>query len=78
MWLLTGDKMETAINVARSCGLFPSNCSIYVIDTESDVQTTYVQTSQNPFNEIYCIVLSSTSLHLLAQNHELLLGIITR
>uniref|UniRef100_A0A915BCA8 Phospholipid-transporting ATPase n=2 Tax=Parascaris univalens TaxID=6257 RepID=A0A915BCA8_PARUN len=78
MWLLTGDKMETAINVARSCGLFPSNCSIYVIDTENDVQTTYVQTYQNPFNESYCIVLSSASLHLLSQNHQLLLEVITR
>ncbi|VDM29207.1 unnamed protein product [Toxocara canis] len=76
VWLLTGDKMETAINVARSCGLFPSTSSIYVIETENDVEKAYVQTHQAPLNDIYCVVLSSTSLHLLEQSHDLLITVL--
>lgn len=35
VWVLTGDKIETAINVGYSCGLIKKDMLEVVIDTES-------------------------------------------
>ena len=32
VWMLTGDKMETAENIARSCNLFYSDMPLITID----------------------------------------------
>lgn len=31
VWVLTGDKIETALNIAKSCGHIPENAFIYFI-----------------------------------------------
>lgn len=31
VWVLTGDKIETALNIAKSCGHIPDNALIYFI-----------------------------------------------
>lgn len=33
VWMLTGDKMETAENIARSCNLFPTEMPLITIDS---------------------------------------------
>ncbi|VDK81073.1 unnamed protein product [Cylicostephanus goldi] len=37
VWVLTGDKLETAENIARSCGLFSPNRETRKIETLEDV-----------------------------------------
>lgn len=31
VWVLTGDKIETALNIAKACGHIPENAFIYFI-----------------------------------------------
>lgn len=31
VWVLTGDKIETALNIAKSCGHIPENAQIFFI-----------------------------------------------
>ncbi|CAD6192104.1 unnamed protein product [Caenorhabditis auriculariae] len=38
IWVLTGDKLETAQNIATSCGLFQPNRPVRVIENEEDVE----------------------------------------
>lgn len=35
VWILTGDKMETAISIAKSCKLFNSNTNLMIIDSKT-------------------------------------------
>ena len=35
VWVLTGDKIETAINIAFSCKLLDAQMEMYIIDGES-------------------------------------------
>ena len=35
MWVLTGDKIETAINIGLSCGLLDTDMDILVINETS-------------------------------------------
>jgi P-type E1-E2 ATPase len=35
MWVLTGDKIETAINIGFSCELLTANMEIFVIDAKT-------------------------------------------
>jgi phospholipid-translocating ATPase len=45
MWMLTGDKRETAINIGHSCGLIKDYSSLTVLDHEvGDVEHTMLQT----------------------------------
>ena len=32
VWVLTGDKIETAMNIGVSCGLLDSNMDKYIVD----------------------------------------------
>ena len=44
IWMLTGDKQETAINIARSCGLVTESMTPVIFDEEStDVSGPCVQ-----------------------------------
>ncbi|KAF6146186.1 hypothetical protein GIB67_005834, partial [Kingdonia uniflora] len=36
IWVLTGDKMETAINIAYACNLINNNMKLFVISSETD------------------------------------------
>ena len=35
MWVLTGDKIETAINIGYSCELLKADMEIFLIDQKS-------------------------------------------
>ena len=37
VWMLTGDKLETAENIARSCNLVEPNMEIFYIKEENEV-----------------------------------------
>lgn len=37
LWILTGDKIETAINIGYSCGLLDDNLNQYIIDGQKTV-----------------------------------------
>lgn len=38
VWVLTGDKIETAINIGFSCKLLNEKMELYVIDGKSKVE----------------------------------------
>ena len=38
MWVLTGDKVETAVNIGFSCGLLNMDMELYIINTENNSQ----------------------------------------
>ena len=38
VWVLTGDKVETAINIGYSCGLLNNSMKQYVINTVEQVE----------------------------------------
>jgi phospholipid-transporting ATPase len=37
IWVLTGDKMETAINIAYACSLVNNDMKQFIISSETDV-----------------------------------------
>lgn len=37
LWILTGDKIETAINIGYSCGLLDDKLNQYIIDGQKTV-----------------------------------------
>ncbi|CAG8457910.1 83_t:CDS:2 [Ambispora gerdemannii] len=39
VWMLTGDKRETAINIGHSCSLIKNNSAPIIIDSEGDMQS---------------------------------------
>lgn len=38
VWVLTGDKIETAINIGYSCGLLDNSLNIYIIEEKTEVK----------------------------------------
>jgi phospholipid-transporting ATPase len=36
VWVLTGDKIETAMNIGVSCGLLDQNMGQYIIDENNE------------------------------------------
>ena len=38
VWVLTGDKIETAINIGYSCGLLDNSLTRYIIEEKTEVQ----------------------------------------
>jgi phospholipid-translocating ATPase len=41
MWVLTGDKIETAINIGYSCELLTSDMEMFIVDQKAtnDIRT---------------------------------------
>ena len=39
IWMLTGDKQETAVNIAYACKLLEPNDKLFILNTESKVCT---------------------------------------
>lgn len=37
LWILTGDKIETAVNIGYSCGLLDAKLNKYIIDATKTV-----------------------------------------
>ncbi|CDW88026.1 phospholipid-translocating p-type flippase family [Stylonychia lemnae] len=75
-WLLTGDKVETAISVSQSCHLLNPSSKLFVIDKENhegiNQQIKEIQdyTDSKQQNSQYSIVVTGNSLVLLSQNKE--------
>lgn len=42
LWVLTGDKQETAVNIAYSCRLLHQTDTVYSINTESQVRPKFL------------------------------------
>eukprot|EP01018_Ginkgo_biloba_P009003 Gb_36306 [translate_table: standard] len=59
IWVLTGDKMETAINIGYACSLLQHNMAKHIIRLEDNIslQAETVQ-QENNFNEIYASFIS--------------------
>lgn len=57
VWVLTGDKVETAINIAYSCKLLNDSYKRFVIDGKSKEQATQQLTTA--VNEVLTIISSS-------------------
>lgn len=38
VWVLTGDKIETAINIGYSCGLLDNNLNQFIINQKTELQ----------------------------------------
>ena len=47
IWMLTGDKQETAVNIAFACKLLEPNDKLFILNTESKVCT--LRLAQSPF-----------------------------
>uniref|UniRef100_A0A0K0EC82 Phospholipid-transporting ATPase n=2 Tax=Strongyloides stercoralis TaxID=6248 RepID=A0A0K0EC82_STRER len=65
IWVLTGDKYETALNVARSCSLFDLNTKQIKINCLEDLEKIPIRIPY-PYN----VVLSSNGVKLLKDNDE--------
>lgn len=46
LWVLTGDKQETAVNIAYACRLLDQTDTVYSINTESQVRPKYTPNVQ--------------------------------
>ncbi len=58
MWMLTGDKQETAINIGHACRLLNSNMELLVMNEESldvrlDRSSVLVSSAVNNLFELY-------------------------
>ncbi|KAI0989575.1 hypothetical protein GJ496_007801, partial [Pomphorhynchus laevis] len=79
IWVLTGDKIETAINIAYSCELFCDDSNVFTLDVGSDQE--FISTLQTLVNEVksaelngnFSLVLSGKNLEyaLLTKNVKL-------
>ena len=76
IWMLTGDKLETAKNIAYSCKLFDSNMKIITFNKNSPLQNQLNNIIKNPKfknkNIKYSLLLSSEILTIIFQNFNLL------
>ena len=76
IWMLTGDKLETAKNIAFSCKLFDSNMKIITFNQNSPLQNQLNKIIKNPSFKNkkikYSLLLSSEILTKIFQNFNLL------
>uniref|UniRef100_A0AC35U5V3 Phospholipid-transporting ATPase n=1 Tax=Rhabditophanes sp. KR3021 TaxID=114890 RepID=A0AC35U5V3_9BILA len=70
VWVLTGDKYETALNIAKGCSLFLHDSTILKIDKEEDMDRVPIRVSS------YNVVLSSDGIKLLRANDEKLINLL--
>uniref|UniRef100_A0A7E4USY1 Phospholipid-transporting ATPase n=2 Tax=Panagrellus redivivus TaxID=6233 RepID=A0A7E4USY1_PANRE len=72
VWVLTGDKEETALNVAKGCQLFDNETSIICLKTEMDVATA------NPKDPKFNLLLSSEVVKLLDEGNVEAISLVKR
>uniref|UniRef100_A0A0N4ZBE4 Phospholipid-transporting ATPase n=1 Tax=Parastrongyloides trichosuri TaxID=131310 RepID=A0A0N4ZBE4_PARTI len=65
VWVLTGDKYETALNVARSCSLFSKNSKLVKVTCLEDLESIPIR-----IQETYNVVLSSSGVKILKDNDD--------
>ena len=73
IWVLTGDKEDTAINIAKSCQLFDLHTEIFTCKTEDDL-TTILNFSSKKYN----LAFSSPIVKLLEDGNPNAIAAITR
>ena len=76
VWVITGDKKETAINIGFSCALLNSNMKLLVIDTSNTDEITQLlgQFEQIPASQEVGLVVSGNSLHIILDEENLALA----
>ena len=70
VWVLTGDKLETAENIARSCGLFSEYTPILRINTLEDIMDSEAKD--------YSLVLAPEAVKLVQDGNEVILRILEK
>ena len=77
VWVLTGDKVDTAINIGVSAGLLDSSMDMYTIETvkrselKTDVQDTLKKIKSHDYMKKQAIVVSGESLTEIVCNENL-------
>lgn len=75
IWMLTGDKRETAINIGYSCRLIQSNSNLIVLGDQKDMRAYMEQTILDLQNDVAthaAFVVDGATLELLSQEEDLL------
>eukprot|EP00760_Papus_ankaliazontas_P014969 PhM_4_TR16204/c0_g1_i1/m.42219/K14802/DRS2, ATP8A; phospholipid-transporting ATPase len=73
VWVLTGDKVETAVNIAMACSLLDSSMNVYtIVGGEKDtimnlIQASYAEASSNPSSENGVAIDGAALFHALEQ-----------
>ena len=55
IWVLTGDKPETAINIGYSCQLIDKSMSIMMIDSKSPIELAKILNSED--SQVICFLM---------------------
>ncbi|KAH7726090.1 Protein TAT-4 b [Aphelenchoides avenae] len=76
IWVLTGDKLETAMNIARSCHLFKQDAEILVLGKARDVERE--ETAEVIFNGNFNAVMSSELVKMLKEGDEKVIEVAER
>jgi magnesium-transporting ATPase (P-type) len=74
--VLTGDKLETAMNIARSCHLFKQDAEIVVLEKASDVDRE--ETAEVVFNGNFNAIMSSELVKMLKEGDEKVIEVAER
>ena len=75
IWMLTGDKLETAKNIAYSCNLFHKDMTIITIKEHSssaEIQSQLYSQLQNSHNKLIGLLISSEALSIIFSDNTLL------
>lgn len=81
IWVLTGDKLETAVNIAHSCGHFKRGMHIFELSISDSVEEILLQTRKTIRNEQdlhYGMVVDGHCLAIALIHHRALLADVTK
>ncbi|KAI1703715.1 cation transport ATPase (P-type) domain-containing protein [Ditylenchus destructor] len=79
VWLLTGDKLETALNISHSCHLFRPTSSVLVVETAEDLQSATTALDTTPLNEQkFNVILSSEGVRLFKTGNQQMIDLVAR
>uniref|UniRef100_A0A915E3K7 Phospholipid-transporting ATPase n=1 Tax=Ditylenchus dipsaci TaxID=166011 RepID=A0A915E3K7_9BILA len=74
VWLLTGDKLETALNIAQSCHLFLADTSVLIVNSLDDLNSAMSSSSKQRYN---CI-LSSEAVKMFREGNKEMIEVVAR
>ncbi|XP_046657252.1 phospholipid-transporting ATPase IF-like [Daphnia pulicaria] len=81
VWVLTGDKLETAVNIAYSCGQFKRGMHIFELSSSEEVEdklTQYRKTIRDECDRHYGMVIDGHCLSTALTQHRTLLAEVTK
>ncbi|KAI1699210.1 cation transport ATPase (P-type) domain-containing protein [Ditylenchus destructor] len=79
VWLLTGDKLETALNISHSCHLFRPTSSVLVVESSEDLQSATTALDTTPLNEQkFNVILSSEGVRLFKAGNQQMIDLVAR